>query len=248
MTGDEIEGKGKPSPMPNEVQLLGLPSVGPVTLSGDHVHGSRNLLLENPESVHLYIRTKQIGQKRPASRGPRWRAFTGKLIPVAGRRSPTVFNGTVHGSLQEALLACLLWFAGGATKALQYTFRPLGPDSFPMLQIEDGADVGLSSGSLSVHLLATEPSHAEYRQLGQTMLATKIDRCMLLYGQLQTGVIFVRTKTHRDPTRSKHKPAVAGRTMPCRQAVCPRATGLSPRSPGVRLAALLWADGNAPAL
>lgn len=174
-----------------DVQLIGLPSVGPVSLPGDRIHGDRRLLVDHPEIVHLYIRKNRV--RHPAKKGaPLWRPFVGKALPDPTQASPTIFNGSVYHSLQDAFLACVLWFGGGATGALEYSFYPRGAKAFPTVQLAEAEAVGLcapvsSDRSLALHFLPEEPSHQGYRALGEGMRQAGLERCLLLVGQIRPG-------------------------------------------------------------
>lgn len=61
--------------------------------------------------------------------------------------SPSVFRDVVYNTLQHALLACLLWYTGGADGALHYTFYPNGRRSFPTLTVPAGSTLGIPTAT-----------------------------------------------------------------------------------------------------
>ena len=198
--------------MSDSIQLLGVNGNGPpVVLASTRVHGDRQLLRDHPDLVHLYIRKgtgKRLGKRKADTvwRLLDWLAAACALCSpgTSGRQmksgdtaqpSPTVFRDGAYGTLQHALLACLLWFSGGSS-SLRYTFYPQGVQNFPVLHVSSGSAVGIpDGGELDLHLLSEEPTHRDLLSIGAALRERGVPRCLVLVGTLQPvlgGAVAVR--------------------------------------------------------
>lgn len=161
-----------PDPPTSVIQMLGLGD-GPIVLASNQLHGNRTLLLTNPETIRLDIRPikRPLAPTTGGSASLVWRQHTGKQFPEPDVPSPTLFQDCVYGTLQQALLAFLLWTCGGATGLTKWTANPSGSTGFPHFVLKNAVHVGITTRSstnqtepdidteenIALHLLHSEP-------------------------------------------------------------------------------------------
>lgn len=233
----------QPTVVPTHIQIVGLRADGapPVVLASNQLHGNRQLLLDTPAAVGLYIRPL----RRPTSTAVTvaWRLHNGKQFPdvaAVAPSSPTLLLGRVYPSLRHALVSLLLWSLGGMTGALSY--RVSEADGFPDFVVENAELLGgpargssgvtgernpdipgiRSVGRLAVHLLPQEPSHAQLVSLSKDVVGGDFGAAVLLVGSLRPGGAggpLAPPQIHPGrppPTGKKNTGVVGGRPPPPR--------------------------------
>ena len=165
--------------MEHTIAIVGLVD-NTIQLRVRNVHGDREMLAQDPEHTHLYIR-------KPATRRHRapalhWRRVTSRAtIPNPEKPTRTYYQGKVYPHLQHAFLACLLCHIGGE---VQYEYRP---HCFPMVHANGTKNLcpDVSDVSMGLHWIPNEPSHMQLVEYGQQLHHTQLRWCMLLVGSMQ---------------------------------------------------------------
>lgn len=189
-----------------------------MSLKSSQLHGDRDSLVNNSDCVELHIRTRKRKGSQSSFNKPkksstksngetssgivegdhRWRVCTGTHFPDPEQSTPTLYGDRVYTTIHHAVLACLLWFSGGISKHLKYSFcprvprvwcthstrvfhpkRPASSGDFPLVEMETDQlenlipiklDSETTNHNVALHVLSKDPSHRDLLTWGLSIL------------------------------------------------------------------------------